>query len=183
MADILTKVKLAINKVFPFMELPLSISRQSNFPLDKSSIWWDKAEAENYAKTDPTAYPGQPITIVDETNDTVTLCVIKIDGTLEVVGSLASVNELKKALEAHKVEYNALKTAHDALSTKVTTLEGKHSALEKKFNEHKHNADAIEETTNRVFLSPEEKTKLQEIEYATDEDIRSLFPELNGPQV
>lgn len=183
MADIVKTLKLAINKVFPFMELPLSISRQSNFPLDKSSIWWDKAEAENYAKTDPTAYVGQPITIVDEAKNTVTLCVIKGDGTLETVGSMASVDALKQELQQHKVEYNALKQAHEALSTKVTTLEGKHDALEKKFNEHKHNADVIEETATRIFFTPDEKKKLQEIEYATDEDIKSLFPELNPPQV
>lgn len=183
MADIVKTLKLAINKVFPFMELPLSISRQGNFPLDKSSIWWDQAEAEKYAKNDPTAYVGQPITVVDEAHDTVKLYVIKVDGSLEQVGSLASVEALKEELKQHKVEYNALKQAHEALKTKVDELEGKHSALEKKFNEHKHNADVIEETSTRVFVSPEEKKKLQDIAYATNEDIDSLFPELKGPQV
>ena len=37
-----------INKTFPFMEFPLSISRQGDFPIDRKSLWWDKAEADNF---------------------------------------------------------------------------------------------------------------------------------------
>lgn len=167
-----------ITKLFGFVETPVSFSRQSDFPLDKSSIWWDQKQAENYAKTNPTAYPGQPITIVDEAKNTVKLCIIKTDGTLDTVGSMANVDELKKALEAHKVEYTALKSAHDALQNKVTALETKHNELEKEYKAHTHTADKITETATRVFVSPEEKKKLQAIEYATNADIDELFPEL-----
>lgn len=168
----------AINKAFKFVETQVSFSRQGSFPLDKSSLWWDKAEAEAYAKT-ARAYAGQPITVVDETKDTVQLFLVKKDGTLKEVGSMDSIAVLQEELKQHKVDYQALKTAHDNLEKKVTELEKKHNKLDTDFKAHKHNADAIEETTNRVFLSPAEKTKLQDIEYATEEDIDTLFPELH----
>lgn len=138
-----------ITKVFPFMEFPLSMSRQGDFPLDKSSLWWDLEEATNYAKNDPTAYPGQPITVVDEAENTVTLFVIGTDGSLVAQGGMASVDALKQELTAHKADYNKLKTAyeatkadvtklrqdHDALKNAHDALDGKHTALDAKVTE------------------------------------------------
>lgn len=178
MSELLEKAKLAINKTFPFMELPLSISRQGQFPLDKSSIWWSKAEAEAYASTNPIAYPGQPITVVDEDSNTVTFYLIGIDGTLVAQGSAASVEELKQQLAAHKVEYNALKTAHEELKAAHDQLKRDHDALRGEFDAHDHTADEITETATRVWVSPEQKAKIDTIVYATNADIDSLFPDL-----
>ena len=118
-----------ITKVFPFMEFPLSMSRQGDFPLDKSSLWWDLEEATNYAKNDPTAYPGQPITVVNETENTVTLFVIGTDGSLVAQGGMASVDALKQELTAHKADYNKLKTAYEATKADVTKLRADHDKL------------------------------------------------------
>ena len=138
-----------ITKVFPFMEFPLSMSRQGDFPLDKSSLWWDLEEATNYAKNDPTAYPGQPITVVNEAENTVTLFVIGTDGSLVAQGGMASVDALKQELKAHKADYDKLKAAydqtkadvtklrqdHDALKSAHDALDGKHTALDTKVTE------------------------------------------------
>ena len=138
-----------ITKVFPFMEFPLSMSRQGDFPLDKSSLWWDLEEATNYAKNDPTAYPGQPITVVNETENTVTLFVIGTDGSLVAQGGMASVDALKQELKSHKADYDKLKAAydqtkadvtklrqdHDALKSAHDALDGKHTALDTKVTE------------------------------------------------
>lgn len=138
-----------ITKVFPFMEFPLSMSRQGDFPLDKSSLWWDLEEATNYAKNDPTAYPGQPITVVNEAENTVTLFVIGTDGSLVAQGGMASVDALKQELKNHKADYDKLKAAydqtkvdvtklrqdHDALKSAHDALDGKHTALDTKVTE------------------------------------------------
>lgn len=118
-----------ITKKFAFMEFPLSMSRQGDFPLDKSSLWWDLEEAKNYAANDPTAYPGQPITVVDETANTVTLYVIGIDGSLVAQGGMASVDALKQELTAHKADYDKLKAAYDQTKADVTKLRQDHDAL------------------------------------------------------
>lgn len=260
--SLLNELVKKITKVFPFMEFPLSMSRQGDFPLDKSSLWWDQEAATNYAKNDPTAYPGQPITVVNETENTVTLYVVGTKGELVAQGGMASIDALKQELAAHKADYDTLKaayektkadvtklrqdhdalqtahdelngkhtaldtkvtnldthekqlkkdhdalaakheqlqTAHTALDGKVTTLSGKHDALnttvteldahekqlktdfdalKEAYDAHTHNADEITESATRIFMTPAQKTKLDEITYATNADIDGLFPEL-----
>lgn len=124
-----------ITKVFPFMEFPLSMSRQGDFPLDKSSLWWDLQEATNYAKNDPTAYPGQPITVVDEGANTVKLYLIGTDGSLVAQGEMASVDALRQELTAHKADYDKLKAAYDQTKADVTKLRQDHDALQTAHNE------------------------------------------------
>lgn len=75
-----------IVKDFSYMEFPLSISRQDGFPLDKQSLWFDKEEAESYAKTSPLAYPGQYIAVVDEEQSKVDVFKVDFDGTLAPIG-------------------------------------------------------------------------------------------------
>lgn len=50
--------------------VPGRILRQSSLPLDTTSIFKTKLEAETYASTDPTAYPGQIVAVVEETQTT-----------------------------------------------------------------------------------------------------------------
>lgn len=75
-----------IKKDFSYMEFPLSISRQDAFPLDKSSLWFDKGEAESYATSSPLAYPGQIISVVNEDESKVETYKIEVDGSLSAVG-------------------------------------------------------------------------------------------------
>lgn len=75
-----------IKKEYSYMEFPLSISRQDAFPLDKSSLWFDKEQAESYATSSPLAYPGQLISVVNEKESTVDTYKIEVDGSLSPVG-------------------------------------------------------------------------------------------------
>lgn len=47
--------------------LPLNIRRGNPNPLDNSSVWHSLAAAQNYAQTDPTAYVGQILSVVNYT--------------------------------------------------------------------------------------------------------------------
>lgn len=60
-----------INKQIAYMALPLSIRRGNPFPIDEYSVWYDKAEMDNYAQTSPVAYVGQILSLVNETETTV----------------------------------------------------------------------------------------------------------------
>ena len=167
------------------MEFPLSMSRQGDFPLDKSSLWWDLEEATSYAKNDPTAYPGQPITVVDEAENTVTLFVIGTDGSLVAQGGMASVDALKQELTAHKADYNKLKTAyeatkadvtklrqdHDALKNAHDALDGKHTALDAKVTELDSHEKQLKSDHDALAAK---HAKLQEDHTALDGKVTTL---------
>lgn len=82
---------MAINgsdKSFAFMEFPLSMSRQDAFPLDKNSVFYSMSDAQTYAQTNPTAYVGQVIAVVEEGVSTV-YQIKNAAGDLEPLGSAA----------------------------------------------------------------------------------------------
>lgn len=67
---------------------PLNFRRGNPNPLDNSSVWASLAEAQNYAATDPVAYVGQVLTVVDNTNGVATVYAIQDEaGTLKKVGT------------------------------------------------------------------------------------------------
>lgn len=47
-----------------YMALPMNIKRGNPIPLDTTAVWYNKTELENYAKTGPSAYVGQVLTLV-----------------------------------------------------------------------------------------------------------------------
>ncbi len=49
-----------------YMALPMNIKRGNPIPLDTTSVWYDKAAMEEYAKSGATAYVGQILVYVDE---------------------------------------------------------------------------------------------------------------------
>ena len=58
---------MAVNntkKKYSDMEFPLSMKRQDAFSLDPTCVWPSMADAQNYAKTNPTAYIGQVLSVV-----------------------------------------------------------------------------------------------------------------------
>ena len=72
---------------------PLNFRRGNPNPLDNSSLWGTLAGAQAYAQTDPTAYVGQVLTVLDDTANTATVYVIeKEDGTLKQVGTVTLVD-------------------------------------------------------------------------------------------
>lgn len=48
------------------MEFPLAMKRQDAFALDPSTVWSSLSEAQEYAKSNPTAYIGQPLAVVTD---------------------------------------------------------------------------------------------------------------------
>lgn len=69
-------------------DVGVSINRTNPLPLDANSIFETLTDAENYAKTNVLAYPGQIITVVDTT--TVTAYVIAATGASGTLNKLAS---------------------------------------------------------------------------------------------
>ena len=80
-----------IKKDNSYMEFPLQISRQYGAPIDKYSVFYDLQSAKTYATTNPLAYVGQIITVVDESNSSAVAYLIKdTAGNLEEVGTGSS---------------------------------------------------------------------------------------------
>ena len=99
-----------INKDIAYMALPLSIRRGNPFPLDEYSVWYDKTQMETYAQTNPVAYVGQILTLVNEVESTVEAYMIQ-----NAAGSLIKL---------------ASTTASGDLTADVQALQGKVSNLE-----------------------------------------------------
>lgn len=58
---------MAVNntaKTYSNMEFPLSMKRQDAFSLDPTCVWPSMADAQNSAKTNPTAYIGQLLSVI-----------------------------------------------------------------------------------------------------------------------
>lgn len=67
---------------------PLNFRRGNPNPLDNSSVWASLEAAQNYAATDPVAYVGQILTVVDNENSIATVYAIQdVAGTLKKVGT------------------------------------------------------------------------------------------------
>lgn len=67
---------------------PLNFRRGNPNPLDNSSVWASLEAAQNYATSDPVAYVGQILTVVDNTEGIATVYSIQDEaGTLKKVGT------------------------------------------------------------------------------------------------
>lgn len=98
-----------IKKDGNFMGLPMNIQRGNPIPLDDSSVYYDRATMETYAKSGVTAYVGQIITLVDETNKSCEAYMIS-----NAAGTLVKL---------------ASTTASGDLASDVSTLQGKVASL------------------------------------------------------
>lgn len=84
-----------IKKDGNFMGLPMNIQRGNPIPLDDSSVYYDRATMETYAKSGVTAYVGQIITLVDETNKSCEAYMISNEaGTLVKLASTTTSGDL-----------------------------------------------------------------------------------------
>jgi hypothetical protein len=59
------------------MAMPSGMNRMGQFPLDMSSVYYDLESLQAYATSGAVAYVGQILSLVDETNNNVTLYAIK----------------------------------------------------------------------------------------------------------
>lgn len=78
-----------INQNGTYMALPSAIKRGNPVALDTTSVWYSRAEMEEYAKNGPTAYVGQILSLVDAENENAVTAYIILDeaGSLTEVGS------------------------------------------------------------------------------------------------
>lgn len=82
---------MAVNntaKTYSSMEFPLSMKRQDAFALDPTCVWPSLAEAQNYAKTNPTAYIGQVLSVVTG-GKAISYTIADAAGTLAPLGAAA----------------------------------------------------------------------------------------------
>ena len=82
---------MAVNnttKPFAKMEFPLAMQRQDAFALDPTSVWPSLAEAQNYAKTNPTSYIGQVLSVVTG-GKAISYTIADAAGTLAPLGAAA----------------------------------------------------------------------------------------------
>lgn len=114
-----------IKKDGNIMALPLSISRGYPIALDATQVWYEKAQMEAYAKTDPTAYPGQYLTFVDETNSTVEAYVIaNTVGTLVKLASTTASGDVSADIVALQGRCSALETRMDTVEKALEGVSG-----------------------------------------------------------
>ena len=72
-----------INKQNKNMEFPLQIKRQYGAGIDTTELWYNLEEAKEYANSNPLAYAGQTIKVIDEARGTVVTYTIQTNGTLK----------------------------------------------------------------------------------------------------
>lgn len=85
-----------IKKDGNFMGLPMNVARGNPIPLDKSEIWYSYEAMELYAQTDPVAYVGQILGLVDEAAGTATAYIIlNTAGELQEIGASVDIPSLK----------------------------------------------------------------------------------------
>lgn len=102
-----------INKGASASSLPISFKRGNPIPLDSSAIWYSFEELEAYAREGKTAYVGQIVAYVNETNNTSKAYIITNEaGDLQEVGAATLgdnhsivLNEGTLALKNWGVEY------------------------------------------------------------------------------
>lgn len=77
-----------IKKDYNASSLPVAFSRGNGIPLDKSSLWFSLEEMQAYSASNPIAYVGQILALVDETSNAAKAYIITNEaGDLQEVGS------------------------------------------------------------------------------------------------
>lgn len=94
---------------------PLNFRRGNPNPLDNSSLWGTLAAAQTYAQSDPTAYVGQILTVLNADTDSATVYVIeKEDGTLKHLGNVESIAQLEATVNALSQKVGTIPAGADA---------------------------------------------------------------------
>lgn len=100
------------------MGLPMNINRGNPIPLDTTSVWYSLEEAKAYAISGATAYVGQVITVVDETNNKSQLYVIQNKaGDLLAINGGSSASENKGKLTFGSYVYDGSEDVTVAIYT------------------------------------------------------------------
>lgn len=102
------------NNSFTHIGVPFNYTRGNPVPIDNSSVWTSKEEAEQYAASNPTAYVGQILTVVDkDSGDVSQWQIADVSGKLETLTSkqnaytrLSKLKTYLYAAEYDDVDYN-----------------------------------------------------------------------------
>lgn len=114
-----------IKKDGNFMGLPMNIQRGNPIPLDDSSVYYDKAKMEDYAKSGATAYVGQIITLVNETAKTCEAYMISNEaGTLVKLASTTASGDLASDVATLQTQVTGLIKAVGAKAQGETAATG-----------------------------------------------------------
>jgi hypothetical protein len=90
-----------IQKDFNVMGLPMAISRNNPIPLDKTAVWYNLDLLKAYAESDPTAYVGQILGLVDESTNSATAYIItSTAGDIKEVGAATIVDNKTIVIDA-----------------------------------------------------------------------------------
>lgn len=160
-----------IDKSANFMGLPMNIARGNPMALDTTEIWYSLSELEAYAKSGATAYVGQIVQLVDETNKTATAYIIaNVDGDLVEVGSstlgdnktieltddgilrIVGAEDAKKGAQLVMGDNGIVSwvvpdtTTVEGLSTAVSALDERVDAVETTIGQHGTRIGALEST-------------------------------------
>lgn len=120
-----------IKKDGNFMGLPMNIARGNPIPLDTTAVWYTQTEMENYAKTGATAYVGQVLTLVDETNNTASAWLItNAAGTLVKLASTTASGDLATDVANLQSQVNGLVEKVGAAKTETTDATGIYKLIE-----------------------------------------------------
>lgn len=85
---------------FTHIGVPFNYTRGNPVPIDNSSVWTTKEAAEQYASTNPTAYVGQILTVVDKDSGAVSQWQIA-----DTTGKLESLTSKQNAyVRLHKIK-------------------------------------------------------------------------------
>lgn len=78
-----------IRKSVASAAIPRAVRRSNAFPLDASAVWYSYGEMADYAASNPTAYVGQILSLVDEKGEATAYVIKNIEGELIQVSTKA----------------------------------------------------------------------------------------------
>ena len=127
-----------INKTASNMDFPLQIARQYSAPIDKYEVFYSYEEASSYASSNPIAYVGQTIKVVDEDSNTVASYVINdTSGTLKQLavgddtsGLTSRVTELESEMTQAQSDITELQSNMTQAQSDITELKSDLSTLD-----------------------------------------------------
>lgn len=158
----------------PKMEFAMPFIRQGKFPLDATSLFKSKADAINYVNTDPTAYTGQVISVLDAVTKTVELNVIGYSGALISASAIVSSNVDGKSIQLNngKLELFAFDTLVKGGMSIKSKADGEGGFVLEWFDIDKSFSDITKEIDN---IKLELAKKLDKDSYLSIEEAQAII--------
>lgn len=141
------------------MALPIAIKRGNPIALDTTSVWYVKADMENYAKTGATAYVGQIITYVNEEGGTVEAYQIsnKAGALIKLAATTAS-GDLAGDIAALKARVDVLE---ELVPNKVSSVKNADASITAATTTSGTGVRATKEVSVKANISTKEKNILK----------------------